>query len=122
MVLTAPRTAMADTLIVPDEQTWTMSGRDPAARGLRPVFALGRARRLLVPERLPAPLEEALQACRAELATDVEVERWVLPGLGGGQANGSRHVGASKEKAHTAHGSSHGDHGDMMAAQSRGVS
>jgi hypothetical protein len=83
VVLTARRPALARALIVPDEQTWTMSGTDPAASGLRPVFALGEADRLLVPEVVPAPLNEALRSRLAELPGDVEVETRTLPGLEG---------------------------------------
>lgn len=83
MVLTARGTALVRAFIVPDEQTWTMSGRDPAAEGLRPVFALGEAERLLVPEVVPAALNEALRSRLAELPGDVAVETRTPPGLQG---------------------------------------
>lgn len=83
MVLTARRTALAPALVVPDEQTWTMSGTDLAAEGLRPVFAPGEAERLLVPEVIPAALHEALRSRLAELRGDVAVETRTLPGLQG---------------------------------------
>jgi hypothetical protein len=83
VVLSPRRPALARALIVPDEQTWTMSGADPAGEGLRPVFALGHADRLLVPEVLPVPLNEALRSRLAELSGGVEVGTRRLPGLEG---------------------------------------
>jgi hypothetical protein len=83
LVLTARLPNRAPTLIVPDEQTWTLCGRDPAADGLRPVFTLGEVGRLLVPEVLPAPLDEALESCLAGLPLEVEVETRTLRGLAG---------------------------------------
>jgi Respiratory-chain NADH dehydrogenase, 49 Kd subunit len=128
VVVSAAHTTLRGALIVPDEQAWTLSGSDPAANGLRPVFALGQAERVLVPEVLPAPLQEPLRACLAALPADIEIESRVLPGLGGGPVQVGEHgEHAMHAAAHGAHGGdqdmhggdgdhgNHGDHGDMMA-------
>ena len=47
-------------LVIPDEQTWTVGGRDPADLGLEVTYAVARARRLLVAEDLPPELDEPL--------------------------------------------------------------
>ncbi len=110
-------------LIVPDEQTWTMAGSDPALRGLRPVFSLGAARAALVPDSLPVALAEALRLCLCGLSADVDVEARALPVLDGlpGSVMFERveagvtvaHAGAPHD-AHGGHDMGHG-HGDMMA-------
>jgi hypothetical protein len=131
VVVSATSTTLTDTLIVPDEQTWTVSGSDPAAHGLRPVFALGQAEHALVPEVVPAPLEGPLRACIAELPAGVEIELRVLPGLEGSHVGVPQHGHHDMQRehemagaAHHAHGDDHGmhddhsghaDHGDMMA-------
>jgi hypothetical protein len=142
VVVSAANRAFAGALIVPDEQTWTVSGRDPAAHGLRPVFGLGRVQRLLVPGVLPAALEGALRSCLAELPADVEIASWVLPGFdhspgrvaeqgehavhGGHEMHRAAHdaLGDDHEMdedhgmhgaGHHAHGDEHSGHGDMMA-------
>jgi hypothetical protein len=116
VVLTARPAAPAPTLIVPDEQTWTLSGSDPAADGLRPVFVPGEARRLLVPEVLPAPLDEALESCLAALPAEIDVETRVLPGLGGRPVASviARDEAGSADAHAGAHTAAHGDH-DMQA-------
>lgn len=130
MVLTTRRKApLAPTLIVPDEQTWTLSGTDPASRGLRPVFALGQAERLLVPEALPGPLTEALRSVLAQLPIGIEIQTLVLPRVHGestGTAPYEAHAGEHDQHAgHGTYGWDHdmggdhhhmgGDHHDMMA-------
>ncbi len=117
MVLSAAHTTLKGALIVPDEQAWTLSGSDPAANGLRPVFALGQGERVLVPEVLPAPLEEPLRACLAALPADVEIEARVLPGLDGRpvQVGEPGHPEQGEHELHGAGHHDHGDHGDMMA-------
>jgi hypothetical protein len=122
VVLSAAYPALTGALIVPDEQTWTMSGSDPAAHGLRPLFALGQVERVLMPDVLPAPLDQALRSCLAELPAEVEVESRVLPGLDGTPSDvaeqGEHAVRGEHEMhgaGHHAHGDEHGGHGDMMA-------
>ena len=83
MVVTGPPAALAPTLVVPDEQTWTVSGADPVAAGLRPVFALAEVQRLLLPERLPDALTDALAACLAQLPRSVAIDRRALPDYAG---------------------------------------
>jgi hypothetical protein len=119
LVLTARPTAPTPTLIVPDEQTWTMSGSDPLGDGLRPVFAPGEAGRVLLPERLPAPLREALESVLAVLPQDVEVETRVLPGLDGRPvASLFAREGAGAAAAHPA---AHGYHDAQVDHEMHGA-
>ena len=111
MVLTAVRTPLAPALIVPDEQTWTLSGTDPAGRGIYPVFAPGAADRLLVPPALPRPLQEALDSLVAELPPGVHVETVSLQGMHGDHADHDTHGG--RHDHHDMAGDH--DHHDMMA-------
>jgi hypothetical protein len=137
MVLMGRRTALTPTLVVPDEQTWTVAGADPAAAGLRPVFALGAAQRLLVPERLPESLVDALGARAGELPPGVAVDQRPLDGsagepvarvvgrdgsgLGapalGREVHGDMHVSHDAHADHDPHAGhdTHGDHRDMHA-------
>jgi len=131
VVVNAASTTLTGALIVPDEQTWTMSGSDPAAHRLRPVFAPGQAERVLVAEDLPAPLEGPLRACLADVPAGVEIEPRVLPGLEGSHVgipqpghHDTHHAHEMSATAHHAHGDDHdmhddhgghGGHGDMMA-------
>lgn len=117
MVLTALRTELTPAVVVPDEQTWTLSGTDPASKGLRPVFATGEARAVLVPERVPGPLADALRSLLEELATDAEMHTLALP------YPEQPDAGHHDHHEHAGHGESHpmdhhdmgGDHHDMMA-------
>jgi Respiratory-chain NADH dehydrogenase, 49 Kd subunit len=139
--MSAANPALTGALIVPDEQTWTMSGSDPAAHGLRPVFATGQVERVLTPDVLPAPLDQALRTCLAELPANVQVNARVLPGLAGTPsdvAEQGEHAVRGEHGEHAAahdapgdehdmrgghgdlamHGAGHhehGGHGDMMA-------
>lgn len=60
MVLSRPATALVPALVVPDEQTWTMAGTDPASLGVEPVFAAAAVRRVLAPDEVPDALVEPL--------------------------------------------------------------
>lgn len=139
--MSAADTTLTGTLIVPDEQTWTVSGNDPADHGLLPVFALGQAQRVLMPDALPPSLEEPLRSLLAGLPADVEIESRNLPGLDGGHVHvaghgedaldGEHELHAAADHAHDdehdmhhdhgghgMHGAAnhaHGGHGDMMA-------
>lgn len=125
MVLTALRAPLAPAVIVPDEQTWTLSGTDPAALGAYPVFAAGAAERLLAPPALPRPLGEALESLVAELPPGANVETVPLPGLDEEHADRDSHASHDVHAGHDAHaghgehgadsGGGHDDHGDMMA-------
>jgi hypothetical protein len=109
VVLTEPA------LVVPDDVAWTLWGADPYADGLRPVRDAGSARRVLLPDRLPEPLGDALRRLVEDLPADRRVEVRAAPALGGPrleQVVGARSTpnGGGKEGGHE-----EGDHGDMMA-------
>jgi hypothetical protein len=80
---------------------------------MRPVFVIGEADRLLLPEVLPAPLNEALQALVAELQPGVQVQTMVLPRLGGEPPGTTPHQISSGEYNHPHLG--HDTHGHDMA-------
>jgi len=104
--LSRAATARVLALVVPDEQTWTMSGTDPASLGLEPVFAAARVRRVLVPERLPDVLAEPLERYLEGVAPDVE--RPATPHHG----HDHHHEAHGEREAHDHHGH---DHHAMMA-------
>lgn len=60
MVLTRRDQALVPAIVVPDEQSWAIIGRDPAALGAEPVSDPGAARRVLLPDRVPEPLAGSL--------------------------------------------------------------
>ena len=111
MVLSRSATAPVAALIVPDEQTWTMSGHDPASSGLEPVFAAARVRRVLVPERLPEVLAEPLERLLESLPPGVERPASTRPSLDGH----GHHEGHGGHHDHEAHDHGGHDHQDMMA-------
>jgi hypothetical protein len=121
---------MVLTLVLPDEQTWTMSGLDPGPA--EPVFEPARARRVLLPYRVPDVLMQPLADTLASLPHGVEtIERRVpYPGDASphdAPAHGEhgKHDGHDEHDEHDEHGehdahgghAGHGghDHGDMMA-------
>jgi hypothetical protein len=67
-------TALVPALVIPDEQTWTVLGTDPATLGFEPTYAPGKVERVLVPSSVPAPLTESLSAYLALAPEGVEVE------------------------------------------------
>jgi len=97
---------MVLSLVLPDEQTWAMSGL--ALEGAEPAFELGRVRQVLLPDRVPDVLAGPLAETLASLPPDVEtVDRRVrYPGTAIGELR------AVPEPPHD-HGGH--DHGDMMA-------
>jgi hypothetical protein len=132
MVLSAPATARTPALVIPDEQTWTMAGRDPAFLGVEPTFQPAAIRRVLLPDRVPrplaGPLSESLEALPryadtidAHLSLPGDVETRHLQSL----YEGGREPHDEAEHDHGGHdhgghdhgGHDHGghDHGDMMA-------
>ena len=126
MVLRSLRTDAAPAFIAPDEQTWTLAGDDPAARGLRPAFAPGQAQVALIAERMPGALIESVAEWLARMPTAAVVETRELPGLPGEPAALMRGAGAANHQpydetahvdAHSHGGHDHGghDHHDMMA-------
>ena len=109
-------------LIVPDELAWTVWGADPYADGLRPVSDAGSARRVLLPDRLPELLGDALRGLMEDLPADRRVQVRAAPALCG------RHLervlaprlvednGDEDDDGHEDDDShEHGHHGDMMA-------
>lgn len=107
MVLKSLRPDTAPSFIAPDEQTWTLAGDDPAARGLRPVFAPGDVRIALIAERMPEPLVEGVADWLARVPTTTRVESHELAGLPGVHAMESQH-GEHERHHHEAH--DHEDH------------
>lgn len=116
--------------VVPDEQTWTAAGADPAALGLTPAFAPGRARRALVSDRVPEALSAGIADWMTRLPAEISIEERSLrdlPGepataaLGSGPANAHGHEHEHHDHDHTEHhahdhGHAHGGgHHDMMA-------
>ncbi|MDQ3409556.1 MAG: hypothetical protein M3469_06195, partial [Actinomycetota bacterium] len=111
MVLAQP------TLVVPDDVAWTLWGADPYADGLRPVRDAGSARRVLLPDRLPEPLGDALRLLVEKLPADRRVEVRAAPALGGRRLE--RVLAGRLVDADDSDGEGGGhegdDHGDMMA-------
>lgn len=119
-------------IVVPDQSSWTMWGRDPAQAGLRPVEAPERARQLLVPDPVPEALAEAVRDAWSRIPPPRSYVAWARGDAGvpaadlleakvagepehGGQAHGdgdhSYHGRGSDEQ-----GAAHGGHDhDMMA-------
>lgn len=130
MVLTLGLTGTTTpALVIPDEQTWTLSGINLAGEGVHPVFEPGAARRLLVPEHLPEPLTGPLAALLGELPAGIEPERQRFdppgtvslprsPAAGADHAedrgDSSEHGAAETVGGHGGH-DAHAGHGDMMA-------
>ena len=110
MVLKSLRPDKAPAFIAPDEQTWTLAGDDPAARGLRPVFAPGHARVALIAERMPEPLVEGVADWLERMPAAAHVETIELAGLPGGHGAASQH-GDHQEHHHEAEGHGGHDHG-----------
>ena len=109
-------------LVVPDDLAWTVWGADPYAEGLRPVSAAGSARLALLPDRLPAPLGDALRRLAEDLPADRGVEVRAAPALGGrrlervlvaGPVDGNGEKEGDGHEDHDGH--EHGHHGHMMA-------
>ncbi len=121
MVVSAPKAGLVPAIVVPDEQTWTMLGCDPAKLGVEPTDAPALAARLLVADRLPAALTEPLAELVRELPAALSVERRQLP-LPTGAANASvpEHPAETEaDEGHEGQDNRQGGHGDeshdMMA-------
>ena len=122
MVVSAPVTARTPALVVPDEQTWTMAGRDPASLGVEPTLQPAAIRRVLLPERVPrplaGPLSESLEAVPRHADT-IEVH---IPLPGDVETRGLQSLREGGHEPPAQAGQEHGghdhgghDHGDMMA-------
>jgi hypothetical protein len=115
MVVTAP----APAIVVPDEQTWTMAGVDPAGLGVEPVFDPAAARRVLLPDRVPealaGPLRDLLAALPSRAVPDAS--RLAFAGdVDPDAADKHAHEGHGEHDHHGGHDDHGGhDHHDMMA-------
>lgn len=113
-------------VIVPDQASWTMWGRDPGRLGFEPAATPEQARRLLVPDPVPAALIDAVLAAWRRMPPPRRYVSWPrqLAGapaaelltddlLRGGDAEQAAN---GEEEMHGGHGAgdSH-DHHDMMA-------
>lgn len=116
-----PSRGLIPTLIVPDEQTWTMLGHDPAWLGAKPSFEPSATSALLLPLQLPegldAPLAEVLTALPGgqrvhQQALDLPSTQRVREGDTGG---GEGHAEHGEQAGHEQHGEGREGHGDMMA-------
>lgn len=104
------------TLIVPDEQTWTMLGLDPAGLGAEPSFRAASTVAVLRPAHLPAALAASLDAYIESLPGGVMIESvdLAMPSPASAQPrSSSREDGAEGHAVEMGHG--HHGEGDMMA-------
>ena len=119
MVVTAAAKAA---VIVPDVATWLMNGHDPLAAGFTRVVAPERARAVVLPERVPQALVEAVDKVMQRIPG--EPDRIVLgdlipeaetrsSNLSDGRAEHGGHSGHGGHDAHDEHGGH--EHHDMMA-------
>jgi Respiratory-chain NADH dehydrogenase, 49 Kd subunit len=122
-------TALAPALVVPDEQTWTVLGTDPATLGLEPAFAVGKVERVLLPSSVPLPLAEPLSAYLALVPEGVDVEErpLALPTgepeplhIGHHEHDSAAHDDDGSHDAHPEHRAHKGHHDrDQHAAHGR---
>ncbi|MGH2947001.1 MAG: hypothetical protein ACRDPC_12195 [Solirubrobacteraceae bacterium] len=118
------------TLVIPDEQTWAVSGIDPASLDAEPTFDMSAVRRVLAPERVHEALARPLAEILAGLPVGVPTEHRPLRYSGeapvgrpeaGHRPGGEGHEGHAGHEGHDhggheGHGDDAGhDHGDMMA-------
>ena len=117
--MTAQARALIPTLIVPDEQTWTLAGSDPAAIGAEPSFEAAATAAVLVPATLPESLRGPLLALLGTLpgGEPVRSRELSLPG-GSGAAGGwlvrdpgSADRARSDQDEEAGEGARHGGHG-----------
>ncbi len=112
MVLAWGRRAATAALVIPDEQSWTVWGADPAEDALRPVLDAGGAEAVLVPERIPDALAEPLEELLSAVPATARKEVRTAPTFGGVRRDG-RH-GHRRDPEHGsahAHKSAHGHKG-----------
>ncbi len=120
-------------MIVPDQSSWTMWGRDPAGVGLRPAEAPERARQLLVPDPVPEALAEAVRDAWSRIPPPRSYVAWprglagvpaaaLLEPKGDGELEQGGHAHGDDDHSDHGngdheHGSAHAghDHHDMMA-------
>lgn len=110
------RDGLVPTLIVPDEQTWTMLGSDAARFGAEPSFRAAATVAVLRPSCVPDQLEAHLAACIEELPDGARIEIVDLPMPCGERVTSRPKPSGARGRDHeaeTGHGHEHG--GDMMA-------
>ncbi len=127
MVLTTRHALPTPALVVPDEQTWTVLGLDPASLNATPAFAAGRVERVLVSEHVPSVLSEPLAAWLAAVPRTAGIDQHSLampadaPGDADRGAHQARDLHQHRDHGdHSDHGhhdghDRHGGHHDMMA-------
>jgi hypothetical protein len=71
-------TRLTPALVVPDEQSWTVLGTDPAELGAEPAFEARVVERLLVPDPVPEALAGPLHRWLAMLPSSVTTEAVTL--------------------------------------------
>jgi hypothetical protein len=113
MVVTARPRRRRRVLVVPDEQTWTLLGRDPADLGAEVTYAPARAEGLLVADDLPQELAEPLARLRGVVgpgAHDRGAAAEPAP-------RDAEHEGASEDRGalDSEHDGGHGMNGDHHA-------
>jgi hypothetical protein len=112
VVLASGRPAATAALVIPDEQSWTVWGEDPAEDALRPVLDVGSAEAVLMPERIPDALAEPLTGLLSAVPVTARKEVRTAPAFGGVRRDG-RH-GHRRDPEHgsaQAHESGHGHAG-----------
>lgn len=121
---------MSRAVIVPDQATWTMWGRDPGRHGFIPAATPEQARELLVPDPVPRALCEAVREAWQRMPPPRSYVSWprALPGVpasellsqgghgpsGGADEDHRENAEHSEEDQGEDHESSGEDH-DMMA-------
>jgi len=108
-------------LVVPDEQSLTIWGADPAAEGLEPAFEPRSVTEILAPEHVPEVLADALAEYREQLYPGVSTQTFIAPveprTLAAEHDTAQHDVSGQGDHedhgGHRDHGD-HGDHGDMM--------
>lgn len=116
---------MTPALIVPDQASWTMWGRDLGGLGLTPAAAPEQARQLVVPDPVPAALTEAVNAAWQRMPAPRRYVAWPRPLAGtpaaelladDAPARRDNQSAPGHEDAPGGHGADAGhDHHDMMA-------
>ena len=118
---------MTGALIVPDQASWTMWGRDPGGLGFVPAATPEHARCLLLPDPVPTALVGAVREAWQRMPAPRRYLSWPreLPGTpvaevlaeGAHDGGNGHHAHTDEHGDHDHHGDhgDRGDHGDMMA-------
>jgi hypothetical protein len=108
VVLSRRATTLVPALLVPDEQTWTMAGRDPVRLGFEPVAAPAAAQRVLVLDGISETLQRALDEVVDTLPPDVRP-------FGHRAHHREEHHGGEQDHGHHGNDDGHADHGNHDA-------